>query len=139
MIVKNENVFHEKVDIFFQYFYRISASWIAFFLLRFLISLITSTFPAGLKEKELPLFAFYAFCIAAILGCLLYFITDFNVGHHLRLRSMLFDSGIWSEDAVFEEYSLKMLPTSFWRSTILLMCFKVIEKADFVLSEKEVL
>ena len=109
------------------------------FLLRFLISLITSNFPAGLKEKELPLYAFYAFCFAAILGCLLYFITDFNVGHHLRLRSMLFDSAIWSEDAVFEEYSLKMLPTSFWRSTILLMCFKVIEKADFVLSEKEVL
>ena len=52
---------------------------------------------------------------------------------------MLFDSAIWSEDAVFEEHSLKMLPTSFWRSTILLMCFKVIEKADFVLSEKEVL
>ena len=109
------------------------------FLLRFLISLITSTFPAGLKEKELPLYAFYAFCFAAILGCLLYFITDFNVGHHLRLRSMLFDSGIWSEDAVFEEYSLQMLPTSFWRLTMLLMCFKVIEKADFVLSEKEVL
>ena len=54
----------------------VSSSSVAFFLLRFLISLITSTSFTALKEKRLAL---YASCIAVMLGCLLYFITDVDV------------------------------------------------------------
>ena len=63
-------------------------------------SLIKSTFLAVLKEKELPL---YGSCIAVMMGCLLYFIIDFNVGQDILSYgwSMLFHSGIWSKDTIF--------------------------------------
>ena len=73
-----------------------------------------------------------------MLGCLLYFIIDFNVGQDILsdCGSVLFDSGIWSADTIFEKKSLKILTTSFWLSMILLLSFKVIKAVDFVLSEK---
>ena len=73
-----------------------------FSLLRFLISLITLIFSTVLKEKELPL---YASCIAVMLGCLRYFIIDFNLGQNMLsdCGSMLLDSGIWSKDTIFEK------------------------------------
>ena len=74
---------------------------IAFFLLSFLISLITSTLSTVLKEKEL----FYAYFIAVMLGYLLYFIINFNVGQDTLsdFGLMLLDSGTWSGDATFEK------------------------------------
>ena len=110
-IVKSANVIGEEVNIFFQYFNRdiiimnitimniiimcfnrnIIMSFF-FFLLKFLVSLI-SIFSTVLKEKEPPL---YAPCIAVMLGCLLYFFIDFNVGQDILsdCRSMLLDSRI---------------------------------------------
>ena len=73
-----------------------------------------------------------------MLGCLLYLITDFNLWQDILsdCGSMLFDSKICSADTIFENKSIKLLATSFCLSTILLLSFKVIETADFVLSKK---
>ena len=112
MNVKNANAFREKVDIFFQNFNRDIIILNRFLFDEVFDSLITSTFPIVLKEKELPLYCILYCCNA---GCLLYFIIDFNLGQDIlsNCRSKLFDSGIWSEDTIFEKESLKMLATSF--------------------------
>ena len=65
MNVKNANAFREKVDIFFQNFNRDIIILNRFLFDEVFDSLITSTFPIVLKEKELPL---YASCIAVMLG-----------------------------------------------------------------------
>ena len=92
IILKNRNILWEEFNISFQYFKRFFKR----FLKTFLTSLIKSTFSTVPKEKELHLHVFF---IAAILGCLLHFITNFNVGQdNLSERgSMLFVSGNWSE------------------------------------------
>ena len=134
MIVKEANEFREKLTFSFNILTEISSSWIVFFLLRFLISLITSTFSTLLKEKKLP---FCASCIAVMLACLLYFIVDFNVGQDIisDYGSMLFDSEIWSQDTIFES-NRKNVANLILTFKTLLSSFKVIDTADFVLSEK---
>ena len=72
-----------------------------------------------------------------MLACLLYFIVDFNVGQDIisDYGSMLFDSEIWSQDTIFES-NRKNVANLILTFKTLLSSFKVIDTADFVLSEK---
>ena len=82
----------KKLTFSFEILKEILSLRIAFFLLSFLISLITSTLSTVLKEKELLLYAYF---IAIMLGYLLYFIINFNVGQGTLsdFGLMLLDSG----------------------------------------------